>query len=294
MFEKNFAKHLTKCNSRVRSIGPFDIKDINSYDSHETITADANNNNNDSNSVNETTTDADHARAFKRLESEQLESLVQFVVTLDAKLNLYEVKDEIRENAAVQQALAATLGETSRKHLAQISSIVTHVDSLFSNSSSPLPSQEDGDEENRTESSADYLFVELGAGIYQQQTKYTQQHMGQYMGLNMLMCHLMCVRFTGRGKLSYWFEQSRSAMAQSGRNYRYLLVERGCQRLKFDTQFRKTNTQFERIRIDLKDLYMNKLPIVEATAKYVLVAKVGALVVFYKTGRRALFKFAFF
>ena len=86
----------------------------------------------------------------------------------------------------------------------------------------------------------------------------------------------------GRGKLSYWFEQSRVEQATRDPNLKkkkvnILLVERGSQRYKFDSLLKQekeeTSTQFERLRIDLKDLYLNKVPLIKNSENYILYGK---------------------
>lgn len=81
----------------------------------------------------------------------------------------------------------------------------------------------------------------------------------------------------GRGRLSYWFKESRK---QSNRPIKenILLVERGSQRLKFDTMIKKTcdetnSGRVERVRIDLKDLFVNRLPMVDKSDRFIMYGK---------------------
>lgn len=83
----------------------------------------------------------------------------------------------------------------------------------------------------------------------------------------------------GRGKLSYWFEQAKNSDDSKNKNKKVhiILVERGSQKHKVDTLLRigmqTRNTICERIRIDLKDLFLNKVPLIENSDKYILYGK---------------------
>lgn len=82
----------------------------------------------------------------------------------------------------------------------------------------------------------------------------------------------------GRGRLSYWYEQSRaSAQPPSQIPANILLIERGSQRLKFDSLIKQTLDQtggeLARIRIDLKDLVINNVAVVKKSESCVLYGK---------------------
>lgn len=123
--------------------------------------------------------------------------------------------------------------DKNNKHLDQISSIVSHVEVLLQNAN---------DNDIKDQSTC---LVELGAG---------------------------------RGKLSYWYEQSRSDKVEKNNEYikkklNILLVERGSQRFKFDYHFKKESADFERIRIDLKDFWLNEVDLIKKSEKYLLYGK---------------------
>ena len=81
--------------------------------------------------------------------------------------------------------------------------------------------------------------------------------------------------------MSYWFEKARNnennLNEKSKKKINILLIERGAQRLKFDSLLKKevedNQSEFERMRIDLKDLYLNKVPLVEKSTNYILYGK---------------------
>lgn len=86
----------------------------------------------------------------------------------------------------------------------------------------------------------------------------------------------------GRGRLSYWFEQSRYHRSALNKDSdleipNILLIERGSQRLKFDSLIRKTldekGGELSRIKIDLKDLSLNQVPIVNKSKCFVAYGK---------------------
>lgn len=80
--------------------------------------------------------------------------------------------------------------------------------------------------------------------------------------------------------MSYWYEQSRlhsSTCAHWKKSPNILLIERGSQRLKFDSMLKKDlgedKSEFARIRIDLKDLYINKVPLIQVSNSFVMYGK---------------------
>lgn len=86
----------------------------------------------------------------------------------------------------------------------------------------------------------------------------------------------------GRGRLSYWFEQSRYHRERHNKHNNsqvpnILLIERGSQRFKFDSLLKKTldekNAELNRIKIDLKDLVINKVPVIEKSRNYIACGK---------------------
>ncbi len=82
----------------------------------------------------------------------------------------------------------------------------------------------------------------------------------------------------GRGKLSYWYEQSRTEKSSKNsectkKKLNILLIERGSQRFKFDFALKKDSSDFERIRIDLKDFYINEVDLIKKSDKYLLYGK---------------------
>lgn len=113
VYEKNFAKHLKKCNSRIKTLGEFDVKGINLYDSD----LDANN--------NETTYEKksnlnQSLSTYKELDDSQLKSIVDFIVELDAKLNLYNLDFNKMENEYLNQVLAVKSDEHKKTFKANI------------------------------------------------------------------------------------------------------------------------------------------------------------------------------
>lgn len=155
----------------------------------------------------------------------------------DEKFNLYNLEFNKLEDEFISDIVSqkpdSNEGSKQKKHLRQISSIITHVDKLLSS----------------TENEKSTCLIELGAG---------------------------------RGKLSYWFEQTRNDKKQNNKNYikknvNILLIERGSQRFKFDSMLKKdteqSNAEFARVRIDLKDLYLNEVPLIKKSNNFLLYGK---------------------
>lgn len=194
-----------------------------------------NNNNNDLNYNPTLKTISNELKTYKELSDIQLKSIIELIVEFDQKYNLFELDFNKLDDKFINDELAKK-GETHQKHLKQISSIVSHVSVLL----------EDKQQDENTEEEFCCL-VELGAG---------------------------------RGKLSYWFDQSRRnklEYSKSDKNINILLIERGSQRQKFDSLLKQateeTNAEFERIRIDLKDLFLNNVPLIKRSDKYILYGK---------------------
>ncbi len=72
----------------------------------------------------------------------------------------------------------------------------------------------------------------------------------------------------GRGKLSHWL-----SLSLNNSNNRFLLVERGSQRYKFDGQHREDDIKFERVRMDIKNLFLSELDLVKKCNQLVLYGK---------------------
>lgn len=170
---------------------------------------------------------------YKELEDVQLKQIIEFLQTLDEKYNLYELEF----NKLEDEFLAKTVEEKqdkSTKHLDQISSIVSHVEVMLQSI----------DKDSKEDESI--CLVELGAG---------------------------------RGKLSYWYEQSRLDKAsKEDANYikkklNIVLIERGTQKYKFDFFFKKESSDFERIRIDLANFFLNEVDLFKKSQKCVLYGK---------------------
>lgn len=162
-------------------------------------------------------------------------------MSLDAKFKLYDLEFNKLEDEYLNNVVStkndSNEGTKQKKHLRQISSIAMHVEGLLAKQIQP------------EDSSSTTCLIELGAG---------------------------------RGKLSYWFEQSRSEKKLRDSSYikkdvNILLIERGSQRFKFDSMLKKdtegSNTEFERIRIDLKDFYLNEVPLVKKSKNFLLYGK---------------------
>lgn len=210
--------------------GDFDIKDVNLNDKQDEeqnldyqLNIELNNNPKLKNISNELTT-------YKQLDEAQLKPIIELIAQLDEKFKLYNLEfDKLDDEYLSAEILKQT--ESNKKHLRQISSIVSHVGKLVE--------QDEEDEESSC------CLVELGAG---------------------------------RGKLSYWFDQSRrNSELQLKNKFNIILIERGSQRYKFDGLLKQTvedtNSEFERIRIDLKDIYLNKVPLIQKSSKYILYGK---------------------
>ena len=207
--------------------GEYDIKDINITDTPTTDNQNEDLNNNINISTNKT---LESLTTYKDLDEAQLKTVVEFLIDLENKLHLYDLEFNKLENEYLNDVLSKK-NDAHKKHLKQISSIVTHVDKLVT------------DDDKST------CLVELGAG---------------------------------RGKLSYWFEQSRinkDSSEEKTKNFKFniLLIERGSQRFKFDGMLKKdmeeTNAEFERIRIDLKDLFINKVPLIQRSSDFIMYGK---------------------
>jgi len=179
---------------------------------------------------------------YEELNEVQLKILVDMLMSLDAKFKLYNLEFNKLEdeylNDVVNTKNDSNEGSKQKKHLKQISSIAMHVEGLMAKQNQP------------NESTGTTCLIELGAG---------------------------------RGKLSYWFEQSRNEKKSRDKNYvkknvNILLIERGSQRFKFDSMLKKdseeSNAEFERIRIDLKDLYLNEVPLIKKSKNFLLYGKV--------------------
>jgi tRNA:m4X modification enzyme len=165
----------------------------------------------------------------KYLNDAQLKSVVDYVAHLDSRLNLYDLENQTLDDEFISGEVAK-LNETKRKHLKQISSIVSQVDLVLQD----LTAQSSGP--------SSCCVVELGAG---------------------------------RGKLSYWFDQSRrNKTGEKPLSTKILLIERGCQKHKVDTVVKHNGvSEIERIRIDLKDLLINKCAMIENSDNFVMIGK---------------------
>jgi tRNA:m4X modification enzyme len=123
------------------------------------------------------------------------------------------------------QSIIPTKTEAQRKHLDQISSIISHVNHQLTTKSPPNES---------------VCLVELGAG---------------------------------RGKLSYWFNES-FKNSKNEKKISISLIERGAQRFKFDTLMKNDiENHFDRVRIDLRHVFLNKLPLVTKSDSFLLYGK---------------------
>ncbi|XP_010192581.1 PREDICTED: tRNA:m(4)X modification enzyme TRM13 homolog [Mesitornis unicolor] len=63
----------------------------------------------------------------------------------------------------------------------------------------------------------------------------------------------------GRGKLSHWVDVA----LQNVENVQFLLVERATTRFKVDGKHKRRGSVFERLRVDIQHLCLNKVPILE-------------------------------
>ncbi|NXJ91764.1 TRM13 enzyme, partial [Corythaixoides concolor] len=63
----------------------------------------------------------------------------------------------------------------------------------------------------------------------------------------------------GRGKLSHWVDVA----LQNVENVQFLLVERATTRFKVDGKHKRRDSMFERLRVDIQHLCLNKVPILE-------------------------------
>ena len=172
----------------------------------------------------------------KGLSDDELKTFIDYIAYLDTKLKLYELDFNKVENLYINDELVK-MNEAKQKHMKQISSIVSQVELVLND----LADSAVKDEEH----CKSCCLVELGAG---------------------------------RGKLSLWFEQSRQQKKTiSSPYFNILLIERGSQKHKVDMKLKKdieeTNAEFERIRIDLKDLFINKVELIEKSDKFILYGK---------------------
>ena len=178
-------------------------------------------------------TDGIKFSTYKELDEPQMKHIIDILTNFDTKFGLFDLEFNKLEDEFLTN-LSSTRIDKNYKHLRQISSIISHVEVLL--------------EKNDCQKGSTCL-IELGAG---------------------------------RGKLSYWYEQSRCDTAARDptylkRNVNIVLIERGSQRFKFDSMLKKdieeSNSKFERIRIDLKDFYINKVGLVESSDRYLMYGK---------------------
>jgi hypothetical protein len=161
----------------------------------------------------------------KQLSDAQLKTIVDYIVYLDSKLKLCDLEHQTIEDDFINEELPK-VNELKRKHIKQISSIVSHVNLVLNKSGDSCSSS---------------CVVELGAG---------------------------------RGKLSLWFQKSRTNSKIESPRISILLIERGSQKHKVDSTVKKEgHTELERIRIDLKDLFINKCPIIERADNFLCMGK---------------------
>jgi tRNA:m4X modification enzyme len=182
--------------------------------------------------------------SYSQLTESQLKYIIDFLIYLSDKYKLLELPTNKLENSYINNELEKK-NNWHKKHLKQISSIVGHLDKLLNEETTT--NNVSYDEKCLPKS---ICLIELGAG---------------------------------RGKLSYWCEQSilndlrvdPSLVGQ--KNFNICLIERGAQRHKFDLMMKKdmeeTNSKFERVRIDLKDLVINELPLVKSSNEFILFGK---------------------
>ena len=158
--------------------------------------------------------------SLKTLAQSEIDELIEYICQLDSELNLSKPLEKIyKEDDFINQEINSNYtGETSLKHLKQISSIVGHIK-----------------ESRNADSQKKECFIELGAG---------------------------------RGKLSHWL-----SLSLKDSNVKYLLVERGSQRFKFDGQHSGNETSFNRIRMDIKNLYLSELDLVKECDQLTLYGK---------------------
>ncbi len=96
------------------------------YDDHDKNDSEAVDlNNNESKCLNNKT-----LNTYKELDESQLKQIVDFVLDLDTKLHLSKLEFNKLENEYLNQVLA-TKNDDHKKHIKQISSIVTHLDVLL-------------------------------------------------------------------------------------------------------------------------------------------------------------------
>lgn len=173
------------------------------------------------------------SKTYKQLNEGELKIIINYLIELDQELNLFNLEYEKLDDDLISQEVD-NKNEFHQKHLKQISSIVSHVDRMMN-------------EYSQEEESC--CLVELGAG---------------------------------RGKLSYWFDQSRrnklgKNIKSKFKNVNIILLERGSQKHKFDSLLKQNseqnNSEFSRIRIDLKDVFVNKIPLIQKSSKCILYGK---------------------
>jgi tRNA:m4X modification enzyme len=233
---------LKKCNSKIRYLGAFDIKDTNVQDDSENDYTNILPKDLEQNSLD--TLDFKDLSTYKELNESQTKKVIDYLFYLNNVFNLYDLEYDILENEFIESELSK-MNDSKKKHMKQISSIVSQVnaviDDLVTESSSSV-----------TQSSKCCL-VELGAG---------------------------------RGKLSLWFDSAwknrlekinDTEKGQIQPITNILLIERGSQRLKVDTLLKtdmeERNAEFQRLRLDLKDLYINKVDLIEKSDRFILYGK---------------------
>lgn len=81
----------------------------------------------------------------------------------------------------------------------------------------------------------------------------------------------------GRGKLSLWLEQAwKNKSARKEVKTNFLLVERGSQKLKADSQIKNdlaAGEHITRVRLDLKDLVIGKQELIKTSDRYIMYGK---------------------
>lgn len=173
------------------------------------------------------------SKTYKQLNETELKSIIEFLIELDQKYNFYDLEYDKLEDDFINQELEKK-NQFHQKHLKQISSIVSHVHKMIDENDQVLES---------------CCLIELGAG---------------------------------RGKLSYWYDQSRKEKIKQNCLYKFknvniILIERGSQKHKFDSLIKQNanenSSEFVRIRIDLKDVFINQIPLVKKSTRCILFGK---------------------
>ena len=70
---------------------------------------------------------------YKDLTESQLQKIVEYLIELNSKLDLFELDQDIQEDEFINQKLKEK-NEYHQKHMRQISSIVSHMSSLVDSS----------------------------------------------------------------------------------------------------------------------------------------------------------------